>query len=490
MLKKLAQQTAIYGTSSIVARLLNYLVTPYLTYYVMSQSEYGVITDMYAMIPFAMVLLTMGLETGYFRFASKADTDEQRQRVFASTWGAVSYASIAFFAIMLLFNRPIATAMGYAARPELMTIAAGIVALDAISAIPFARLRQQGRAVRFVVARVVSVIINLALCFFFYSGLPHIPALASIYNPEFGTGYYMVANLVASLFMLIMVMPSGVMHLARMMDWKLLRTIMIYSFPLLISGIAGTATEFIDRQMIKFLTPEADAMAQLGIYGAVIKLGVVMVLFTQMYRLAAEPFFLANFRKEDFMKTNAAAMKYFIIASVGIFLMITLFTDLFALILGQDFREGIYVLPVILLFNILAGVVLNLSFWYKQSGQTRFAIMITGTGLAVTVALGLALIPRLGYCGAAWTHLAAEAAMVVVSYALSRRYCPVPYQLGRIAGYVAVGGALYIAGIFAGGLPTLPKYLINLCLLAAFGLYAIRMEKIDVAALIRSILKR
>ncbi|MDR2886235.1 MAG: oligosaccharide flippase family protein [Rikenellaceae bacterium] len=487
-IKKLAEQTAVYGISSIVARLLNYLLVPYLTR-IMTPAEYGVITDMYAIIPFAMVILTLGLETGYFRFAAKARTRRRREEVFSTTWGATSYMGLAFMAVAWMWQMPIATAMGYGDRPELFMIMAGIITLDMINAIPFVRLREQGRAARFVWVRIVSVAINLGLCFFFYGALPHIPALARMYDPSFGAGYYMVANLISSLATLVIVTPVDTKRLFRGMNWRLLRQIMVYSLPLLLSGIAGTANEFIDRQMIKFLVPEHLAMASLGIYGAVMKIGVVMLLFTQMYRLAAEPFFLAEFKKEDFMRVNAEAMKYFIIVSITLFLGITLFADLFALIIGAEFRHGMYILPWVLAGNILSGVVLNLSFWYKQSGRTLFAVVVTGTGLIFTIGMGYWLIPKLGFMGASLARVACEGAMVLVSYWFKRRYFPIPYDLKRIGEYVLVGLALYATGFFTALLPDAAEYLLNLCLVAAFFFYALWREKIDLAGMLRSVIK-
>lgn len=488
-LRKLAEQTAVYGVSSIVARMLNYLLVLYFTR-IMTTAEYGVITDMYAIIPFAMVLLTLGLETGYFRFAAKASTPQEKERLFSTAWGTVSYMGLLFLAVMLLWNQPIARVMGYGERPALVMLMAGIVALDVITAIPFVRLREQGRARRFVSVRLASVGITLGLSVFFYGALPHIPALAAFYNPAFGAGYYMVANLVASFITLLMVMPRGTPRLFTNMDTRLLRQVMLYSLPLLISGIAGTANEFIDRQMIKFLMPADEAMSSLGVYGAVVKIGVVMLLFTQMYRLAAEPFFLANFKKEDFMHVNAEALKYFMVVSITIFLGITLFIGLFSRIIGADFREGIFILPVVLIGNILSGVVLNLSFWYKQSGRTRFAIVVTGTGLLFTVGMGFALIPALGYYGAALARMICEAAMVAVSYWLNRRFFPTPYDLRRIGEYVLLGAAVYGVGYFTGMLPLVPKYSLNLLLLAGFVCYAAWRERIDVAGLVKSTLKR
>jgi len=279
--------------------------------------------------------------------------------------------------------------------------------------------------------------------------------------------------------------------IAPRIDWRLLAAILIYSLPLLISGIAGTANEFIDRQLIKYLVPEG-AMAQLGIYGAITKIAVVMTLFTQMYRLAAEPFFLSNFKKEEFVAMNAAALKYFVMASMAIFLGIALFKDLFALIVGSDFREGIFILPVVLGANILSGVWLNMSFWYKREERTWFALVVTFTGLVFSIAGGVVLIPRWGYYGAAWSRFLSEAAMVVASWLLNRRYFPTPYDLKRIAEYVVVGMTLFAVGEYVA-----PQYVdglwlygVDVLLFVAFLLFAVRRERIDVGAMMRSVLKR
>ena len=370
-------------------------------------------------------------------------------------------------------------------------LTAAIIALDAATAIPFARLRQQGRAKRFVALRLLSVAVNLALTVFFYSALPALAsrgADAGMYDPAFGAGYVLVANLLGSAVVWVGLYPSC--HGARpRIRPKLLRAVMLYSLPLLISGIAGTANEFIDRQMIKYLLPPESSMDALGIYGAVAKLGVVLMLFTQMYRYAAEPYFLSAFRQEDFRRSNAEALKYFIIVSVGIFLTIMLFVDLFGLLMGRDFRQGIRVLPIILLANMFSGIWLNLSFWYKQSGQTQYAIWITGTGLVFTVGLNLALTPALGYPGAALARLGCETAMVVVSYYLNRKHCPTPYDLPRIGSYFLAGGAIYALSLLTVRLSPAAHYAANLLLLAAFGWLAVHRERIDLKGLLRSIVK-
>ena len=492
MLRQLAGQTAIYGISSIVSRLLNYLLTPFLTR-IMTTGEYGVITDMYALIPFAMVVLTMGMETGYFRFAGKAEGLHGRQEVFSTTWGAVSAVAVLFAALGILFTPELSRVMDYPDHPSYIWIVAVVIALDVITAIPYARLRQENKARLFVILRTFSVVLNVVLVVFLYEGLPRLAVgggwWASLYDPSYGTGYYLVANLITSFVTLLLLFPAYRDCVPRI-RWRLLRTIFIYSFPLLVSGVAGVANQFIDRQMIKYLMPRGEAMDALGIYGAVAKLGVILLLFIQMYRYAAEPFFLANFKKEDFLRANAEALKYFAIVSVAIFLLIMLFADAFALFVGPAFRQGMFILPLILLANIFSGMTLNLNFWYKQTGDTRFAIWITGTGLVVTVGLNVWLVPALGYVGAAWGRLGCETVMLALSFWLNSRYYPTPYNVRRIGAYFLLGGAIYGISYFTGMLPAAAKYLLNLGLLTAFAAVAVRWEHIDVRSLARSVLKR
>ncbi|MCD7969478.1 MAG: lipopolysaccharide biosynthesis protein [Alistipes sp.] len=485
-IRRLAGQTVVYGVSTIVARMLNFLLTPYLTYR-LSEGQYGVIVDMYSYIPVLLVILTLGLESGFFRFAGKEADRVGKDRVFSSAWVAVTGATVVFLLVFYFFREGITEVTGYSHAPSIVWMTAGIVALDAFLAVPFARLREQGRAGRYVFVRCASVVLTIILCVFFYSGLPWLAERGMVQSwhwPEFGPGYYLLANLVVSFLTVFMIAPT-LRGFRFSPDVRVLKTMLLYSLPLLVSGIAGTANENIDRQMIKYLMPENEAWDALGVYGAVAKIGVLLLLFTQMYRLAAEPYFLADFKKEDFTRTNAEAMKYFIIVSVGIFLGITLFTDLFRLFIAPDYRVGMGILPLLLLGNIMAGIVLNLSFWYKQMGRTVFALAVTGTGLVFTVVFNIILVPVLGIYGAALARLICETAMVVLSYSLNRRYCPTPYDLRRIGIYVVAGAAVYGCGMLSAMLPHVWKYLINLALLGAFGALALRLEKLDVRMLFR-----
>lgn len=492
MLKQLAGHTAIYGLGTVLPRFLSYLLFPYLTR-VMNTGEYGVVTDLYALIPLVMVLLTMGLETGFFRFAGNAGTAEEKRNIFANTWGAVSFASVLFFALVLMFTPFLANVMEYRDHPSYIRLVGAIIALDAISAIPFARLRQECRARYFAKLKLFNVSVQLLFAFFFYSALPALASTgglwSAIYDPGFGAGYLLVANLVATAVTLLALYPACRDTPPRI-RWNTLKVILLYSFPLLLSGIAGTANEFIDRQMIKYLIPSDEAMSSLGIYGAVTKLGVILMLFVQMYRYAAEPFFLSGFKKEDFLRGNAKAMKYFVLVSIGIALGILLFSDLFALLMGKDFREGVHILPVVLLANVCFGITLNLSFWYKQSGDTRVALWITGSGLVVTLALNFALVPVLGYYGAALARLGCEIVMVAVSFFLNQKYCRTPYEVGRIGGYFLLGALIYATTLFSGVLSGAMRYVLNFMLLLLFAGYAVRREKIDVQGLVRSVFHR
>ena len=487
MLEKLAKQTAIYGISTILGRMLSYLLTPFYTR-IFGLDAYGIITDVYALIPFALVVLTLGMESGYFRFAAKAeaaggDVQASKRRLFATTWGITSLAALAFFATIVIFRQEVSVLMGtaYEAHPEYAVIVAAIVLFDVAGCIPFSRLREQGRAGRFVALKLTNIVLQVALAVGFWA--------FGLFDSQFGVGWAFVANLMASICTTIMVVATTD-GIAPRIDWALLAVVFGYSLPLLLSGVAGTANEFIDRQLIKYLVPYG-AMAQLGIYGAITKIAVVMTLFTQMYRLAAEPFFLSNFKREEFVEMNVAALKYYIMVSVAIFLGIALYRDVFALIVGADFREGIYILPVVLGANIMSGVWLNLSFWYKREEKTRFALWITLTGLIFSIAGGVLLIPLAGYYGAAWSRFIAEAVMVVVSLALNRRYFPTPYDFGRIAEYVALGAVLFVASEeIVQRQPVAIKYTANTLLLVTYTVYAVYREKIDLRGVFRAMLKR
>ena len=489
MLEKLAKQTAVYGLSTIAVRFLSYLLTPYYTR-VFAPGAYGIVTDVYALIPLALTLLTMGMESSYFRFSAKAeaaggDVAAAKRRLFATTWGITSLAALVFFALVAGFRGKLSGWMGaaYTAHPEYVVWVGGIVLFDVWSCIPFSRLREQGRALTFVGFKILNAGLNVVLAFAF--------GAAGLFASRFGVGWVFVANLAASAVTWLAVLTTVDRTVPRI-DPQLLRRILVYSLPLLVSGLAGMASEFLDRQLIKYLVPAAeDPMGQLGVYGAVTKIAVVMMLFYQMYRLAAEPFFLSNFKKDDFVQMNAAALKYYILVSMLIFLGIALFRDFFALIIGRDFRGGVFILPVVLGANVLTGVWLNLSFWYKREERTSLAILVTGAGLLAMLGLGRWLIPAEGYFGAAWARLGSEAAMVAVSWWLNRRYFPTPYDWGRIGEYVAVAlGVFFLAEWLGSGTGALLRWVDNALLFGCYAVYVVRREGIDLRAMMRAARKR
>ena len=488
ILRKLAGQTATYGMSTIIVKFINYLLTPYLTN-ILTESQYGVQSYYYSFIPFGLTLLTMGLETGYFRFVGKSETAEEKNRVFSTIFTTVSLTSLLFFIAVCLFTGPIYrfTADLGAGSISLIPIVGALIAINAITAIPYAKLRAQELAKLFLATRLINVLVNVFFCVFFYSVLPLFKdsaLLGWMWIEGYGAGYVFIANLIASITTLFMLLPQmeGVkLHIDR----KLLKALLLFSAPLLISGISGTANEFIDRQLLAILLPTDIKMSSVGIYSGVMKVAALMYLFIQMYRFAAEPFFLSNVKKEDFKLANAEAMKYFIIVSVMIFLGITLYMDIFQYFIGAPFRVGLRIVPILLLSNMFIGIYVNLSFWYKVTEKTHFALIITLAGLAVTIILNFALIPLLGYEGSAWARLGCEGSMVLLSYFLNQKYYPIPYDLKTIFKYMGAGAVIYTISVVLPIEHTALRLLANTILFITFILFFIQQEKIN----LRSILK-
>lgn len=464
LLKKLASQTAVYGISAILSKFLNYLLTPYLTR-VMSDSVYGQVNLLYGIIPFANVVLTMGLATGYFRYAAKCRTLGDKRQLFTTTWGAVTLMALLFGGIMAFCNGSLAEVMRFA--PECIATMTALIVVDNIAAIPLAALREQGRAVYYTVVNVTGVVVNVTCCILLYT---YIPGAAE--NPL----WVLVANLIASTVSLLLLLPNAFKWLSTAFSSKLLRSIFTYSIPLMMAGIMGVSGDFIDRQLIYFMLPEDIAEAQLGIYTAVAKIAALLMIFRQIYALGAEPFFLQGFSKEDFRSANAAATKYFIIAGIAIYLVLSLFSREFAYIVGSDFRSGMGVLPLLLLANLFAGILVNLSFWYKAADKTRIAIYITGLGVVVTLAINLALIPLMGYHGAAVARVVSMLLMVAVSYYLCQKYFPVPFDLKRIGFYFLLGGAIFGLSYATALLPSAGRITLNFLLLLIYLLTALKIE--------------
>ncbi len=425
ILTKLASQSAIYGLSSVVPRLLNYFLVV-LHSRVFSQGEYGVITEIYAYVAMLLIVLTFGLETGFFRFAD-VNKPEESEKTYGSIFYFLLCSSALFLAASLLWTDGIAQAMGYSGNESFIRMTAAILAIDAFAAIVFDKLRWQGKALIFSGIKILSVIINVALNLIFLTGF----SAWGWYAPSFNVGYVFLANLAGSCFSLAaaLIMTGG---LPKFGSLERLKPIMAFSFPLLISGLGGVVNEFLDRIFIKLLSPSNNPMDELGIYGANVKIAVLLVLFVQMFKFAAEPFFFAQAQGDNDPKVYAMVTKYFSYFTLLVMVGIIFYLPILQYFVGKEFRVGLGVVPILLIANTLYGFFFNTSFWYKIQKKTWYGALFTFSGAGVTVAVNLLLTPRLGYYGAAIARVCSYTAMIGMCLYIGQRHFPVPYEYGRI----------------------------------------------------------
>jgi O-antigen/teichoic acid export membrane protein len=449
-LKQLAGQTAIYGLSSIVGRLLNVLLVPVYTR-VFATGEYGVVTQMYAYVAFLNILFTYGMETAYFRFSQQQDTS----RVYGTGLLSVLGSSVLLSGLLILFSSPLAAFLSdgnaSALPPRYITWFALIIAADAVAQIPFARLRQENKALRFAAFKLIGIVLNVLLNLFFLiycpAQLQHNPSswVASVYDPSFGVGYVFVINVATSLLTLALFLP-GMGRVRLTFDPALWKRMMIYALPLMVAGLAGMINETFDRIMIpRLVADKATAMDQLGIYGACYKLSILMTLFIQTFRFAAEPFFFSMASRDNARETYARVMHYFVMLCALIFLAVMLYMDVIKYFIGKDFHSGLKIVPVLLMANLCLGVFYNLSVWYKLSGKTHWGAWLALIGAAITLLLNFLLIPRMGYMGAAWATLICYGGMMVISYLTGQRHYPVPYNVRSFV--FLTGSALAVYGL-------------------------------------------
>ncbi|MEW6467773.1 MAG: oligosaccharide flippase family protein [Bacteroidota bacterium] len=443
--RKLAGQTAIYGLPTIIGRFLNYLLVPLYTYN-FSTAEYGTVNELYAYVSFLLIILTYGMETALFNFSSRSDN---KPKVYSTILTSVSISSVVFIALLWAFAGPISELIRYPRHPEYVTWFALILGTDAVSAIVFAKWREQQQAKKFALFKTVNVLVNIGCNVFFLwickgaydSGSR--PALARLYDPAIGIGYIFISNLAASAITLLLQLPSILATRFRI-DTALLKTIFPYAFPLLIAGLAGMTNETMDRILLKYLLPENTALEQTGIYGACYKISIIMTLFIQTFRYAAEPFFFSHSSDKDARQTYARVMNYFVIVCMIIFLGTMMNISWIRYFIGEPFREGLAVVPVLLMANFFLGVTFSLSIWYKLTGKTRWGAYLTIGGALITLAGNFLFIPIYGYMACAWTTLACYAAMAVASYLLGNKHYAVNYDTGRILAYVALSLILYV----------------------------------------------
>ena len=444
LFKRLAGQTAIYGLSSIVGRLLNYLLVPIYTR-VFEKAEYGVVTEMYGYVGFLMIVFTYGMETSFFRYVKEK---AQENKVFSTAVISLLMSSVVLMAFFIGFSQSIANAIQYPEHSEYVIWFALVLGFDAIASIPFANLRYEERPIRFAVVKMVNIFTNMGLVLFFVVLAPKIADnstfIQAIYNPEIRIGYIFLANLAASCITLLLLLPEF-----RKVRWEfdpiLWRKMLWYAMPLMIAGFAGIVNEMLDRVLLKYLLPYdvKTNQAHLGVYGACYKLSILMTLFTQAFRYAAEPFFFAQSNQSNAKRVYAVVMRYFVAAGILIFLGVMFFIDVFKLFIGKDFREGLFIVPILLLANLCLGIYYNLSIWYKLTDKTRIGAVIAAMGASITIVLNVALIPSIGYAGSAWATLICYASMVVISYFWSRKHYLIPYEVSRILQYLTFGILLF-----------------------------------------------
>ncbi|MFN4122969.1 MAG: lipopolysaccharide biosynthesis protein [Flavobacteriales bacterium] len=446
-LKRLAGQTAIYGLSSIIGRLLNYLLVPLHTR-VFAPEQFGIITEMYAYVAFLLIVLTYGFETAYFRFSSK---EGFKDKVFSTSMISLLISSAGFLLLCVAFAQPIANAIQYPNHSEYVIWFAMILAADAVTAVPFSKLRFDNKPIRFALIKIIGIAINIGLNVFFIWLCPLWYAAASpegkelmhwFFNPETGVGYVFIANLLASLATLLLLSPT-IIGMKWKFDKALWKEMFRYAFPLLISGLAGITNEMFSRTSMKYQLPEDRAMYDLGIFGACYKVAILMTLFIQTFRFAAEPFFFAQAKEKDAKQLYADVMKYFVMICSIIFLGIMIFIDVVSLFIDKAYHEGLSVVPILLMANVFLGIFFNLSIWFKLNDKTHLGAWLAIMGAAITVILNYWWIPLYSYQGAAWATFVVYFIMMMTSYFLGRKYYPVPYEISKIIAYPLAAYLVY-----------------------------------------------
>jgi O-antigen/teichoic acid export membrane protein len=488
-IKKLAGQTLWYGLSSIAARLLNYLLTPYLTSQsVLKSSFYGEMSLIYAAIPFLNVIFTYGLETAYFRFSKNKTTEAE---VFNTSMMSLIFSTSLFTSILLIFRKDLALLLGVEKHPQYITWSAFIIAIDALTSLAFAKLRFEGRPVKFASIRIASILINIALTVFFLSVCPSIQKshphsfIGAFYNPDLGVGYIIIANLAASFFTLLLLIKE-----LRAFRWKfnpkLWKQIILYSSPLILAGFAGMINETFDRIMLKWWSsaPTEDAAkVQVAIYNACYKLSILITLSVQAFRMAAEPFFFSVATGEQPQKVYARVMKFFVITICFMFLMVVLFLDIWKYFISSKiYWQGLKVVPILLLANMFLGIYYNLSIWYKLSNKTIAGAWITIIGAIVTLTINYLFIPKYGYIACAWATFLCYGSMMVVSFLWGQKQYYVPYAWRKLLAYIVISVMLYFiySGFQLFGFDAWTNRGFALVLFILFTLLIINVEKTEI----------
>jgi len=448
-IKRLAGQTAIYGLPSIIGRILNYFLVPLYTR-VFTQGEYGTVSLMYSFVAVVFIVLTYGMETSFFRFF---ESEKKKKKVYSTGFLSIFFTTGIFLLLALLFSQNIANWIKYPNHNEYIIWFALILSLDTLSALPFARLRALNKPKRFATIKFINITINIGFNLFFILLCPFIlknysegflyDFIGYVFNSEINLiSYVFVSNLIASAVTIILLLPD-ILGIKLEFDKYLFRKMIFYAFPLLFAGLAGIMNETLGRILIRYLLPENIAEQQLGIYSACYKIAILMSLFIQAFRYAAEPFFFSQAKLKNAKNTYAEVMNYFVITVALIFLGTMLYIDIIIYFIGKDFREGAAVIPILLTANLFLGIYYNLSVWFKLTNKTKYGAFMAVFGMLITVLLNIYLIPLMGYVGSAWATFSCYALMMIISYFLGQKYYPIKYNLKRIFIYLSAAFVLY-----------------------------------------------
>ncbi len=474
-IKQLAGQTAVYGMGTIVPRLMNFAFMMFYYLRIFEKEDFGAITELYAYVVILNVIITFGMETGFFRFSQ--DKSSFRS-VYTTAFLIVSVLAALLVGILNLFLDEIATAIKYEDSKEFITWFSLIIALDCISAIPFAKLRRENRAKKFAILKLLNVIITIAIVSFFLSIWPVLVEknpdnwFNSLYNPNLGVGYVFLTNLIASTVIFILLIPEYRL-LGGPLSKKVFIDLIKYSAPLVIVGIAGSINEVADKILLKFwFKGDSEVMGQVGIYGANFRLAVLMTLFVQMFKYAFEPFLFAQRKDSDSKAIYVQIMDVFVAIGLVIFLICTFYLEPLQIVFfgnqGKNWEEGAGVVPIILMANLFLGIYYSLSVWYKLTDLTRYAAVMALGGSVITIVLNAILIPKFSYHGSAWAHMACYSAMMIASYLWGRKIMPIPYNVKRVLTYIGLALGLYLFNSqIANWIPDY-KYLISTVLLIGF----------------------
>ncbi|MBL4560450.1 MAG: polysaccharide biosynthesis C-terminal domain-containing protein [Labilibaculum sp.] len=446
-LKKLAGETAIYGVSTILGRLLNWLLVPLYTNLFIPE-DYGLVTKLMSYVAILLVVLTYGMETGYFRFASK---DKENPKIFSTGFVSLIGTSILFWIAIAGFLNPLSVYFEISENREFIVLLALTLGFDAITALPFAKLRQENRALRYAGLKFFNIGVNLGMNLFFlllcpwiHKNFPEFP-ITKIWNPEFGIGYIFLAFCVSSFLNLVLLLPD-LYKIKLSVDRKLLMKILTYSSPILVVSICGMLNINLDKMIMEDLIPESqNPLYQTGIYGANYKLAVIMTLFIQAFRYSFEPFFFSQAKEKNSKQVYADVLKYFVILGLIIFLGVMFYLDIVKILINSRYHEGLGIVPYVLLANLFFGIFFSLSLWYKLTDKTRFGAYIAIVGTIITIVLNIILVPKFGYYGAAYAVLICFVVMTVISYIAGQKHYPVPYDLKRILFYMLVATVVFVA---------------------------------------------